>query len=246
MIIALLSAVHGASYHDSLRRRPWLRSLALDHSDYAVHVVLAALAGALVLWLTLPAEELTLLVEEGGPIERPTAWFYLLAALAAWYLRTPTDDPRTTIALSGVLAAFGVRELDLHKAWEGTSMLRASFFGGDAPLDVKLLMLLVLLLLARWGGYLLLRHAAGVVRGVARREPVATSVAVFVVTLLLATVLDRSASVLGERFDVHLGASVEVLLRGLEEVAELVLPLIALLAMCQHRYLRPLAAPAAA
>lgn len=246
MIIALLSAGHGLSYHDALKKRPWLRSLALDDPGIAVHVLAAALAGALVLWLTLPAEELSMLVEEGGPIERPTVWLYLLAALAAWYLRSPTDDPRTTLAVSGLLLAFGARELDLHKAWDGASMLRVSFFSGDAPLDVKLVMLLVVLLLARWAGHLLLRHAPRVLRGAAQRDPAATSVVVFLAALVLVSVLDRSASVLAQRFDVHVGASVGTLLRALEEVAELVLPLIALLAMCQRKYLRPLDVPSTA
>lgn len=246
MIIGLLSAVHGLSYHDALKKRPWLRSLALDDPGIAVHVLLAALCGALVLWLALPPEELSALVEEGGPIERPTVWLYLLAALAAWYLRSPADDPRTTLAVSGLLLAFGARELDLHKAWDGASMLRTSFFAGDAPLDVKLTMLLVALLLARCAGHLLLRHARSVVRGTAGRDPVATSVAVFVAALVLASLLDRSASVLAQRFDVQVGASVDALLRALEEVVELVLPLLALLAMCQRKYLRPLVAPSAA
>lgn len=246
MIIGLLSAAHGLSYHDALRKRPWLRELALDDPGIAVHVLLAALAGALVLWLVLPHDQVSALVEEGGPIEQPTVWLYVLAALAAWYLHSPSDDARTTLAVSGLLLAFGARELDLHKAWNGASMLRASFFGGEAPLDVKLAALFVLLLVARWAGYLLLRHALRIFRGVARRDPVATSVAVFLAALMLATLLDRSASVLAVRFDVQVGESVEVLLRTLEEVVELALPLIALLALCQRKYLRPLAAPVAA
>jgi len=143
-------------------------------------------------------------------------------------------------------AAHGLSYHDALKKRPWLRMLRASFFGGDAPLDMKLAVLLVLLLLVRWAGYLLLRHALRMVRGVAQRDPVATSAAVSLAALVLATLLDRSASVLAVRFDMQVGASVDVLFRTLEEVAELALPLIALLALCQRKYLRPLAAPAAA
>jgi len=246
VIIGLLSAVHRLDYHDALRKRPWLRYLALDDPGLALHVMGAALTFALLLWWTVPPDRVSMLVEEGGFIERPTDWLYLLAALAAWYLRCPDDDPHTTRAVSGLMLLFGAREMDLHKIWDGSSMLRTNFFTGDAPLDVKLAVLAVMLLALRWAGYLVLRHGMRMVRGFLRREPVATSVVVFSVVLVLSQVLDRSASVLSEHFDVHLSTSVQALLRALEELAELALPLVAMVAMCQSRYLRPAEVPAMA
>lgn len=246
MIVPLLSAGYGARYDTTVKQAPWLRYLQLDDAHSAVHLVVATFGVGFLLWWTVPTEALSALVEEAGPIEQPTVLLYLSAALAAWYLLPARSHPRCTLAVSAMLVAFGAREMDLHKAWDGISMLRVSFYTGDAPLDVKLAAAGLVVWLLREAGRLLLRYGARVAHGALCGDSASISIVVFLVTLVVATVLDRTADVLGRHFDLHLTASVEVLLRTLEELTELALPAIALLAMLQFKYLpRPVPAVSA-
>ncbi|HUG21892.1 hypothetical protein [Piscinibacter sp.] len=202
---------------------------------YALSLVCAALALALGLWMWLPLPEAAEAVSEGSMIELATEVLYFVAAVSVWLLRRPGLDVRSSMALCVVLVAFGAREMDLHKHWTGVSMLKLSFFLGDAPLEQKLVSLFVVAVVALAAAHLLRTHAKPTFVSLRRGHSVALTVAIFIVTLLVAKTLDRSASVLHEDFGIELEGSVIVLVQAFEEALELALPMLVMLGLLQHR-----------
>jgi hypothetical protein len=208
--------------------RPWA----------ALMLPLAALVLATLLWAGLALPTLQSLISEEGIIERPTQWLFFLAGVLALLWRRPDAAWSDSIALALLMFAFGAREMDLHKALTGTSVLRVSFYFSAAPLVQKLLAFSAVALAAGAMAWLLLRHTARIVAGVRGADPACVSVAVFVVALVGIKLLDRSVGVLTEDFGIAVSSELAALVVAIEEVDEFVLPLIALLAMWQHRRLR--------
>jgi hypothetical protein len=198
-------------------------------------VVGACVLSALLTWLALPPAEVEGWMGETGPVERVTAASYALCAVAAWFLRARGDDWRSTLALSTVMAAFCVRELDWHKAFTGTSVLRVSWYAGPASPQAKVIAALVLTAVLGALAWLALRHARGLWRGWQRREPAAVTVVAFLAVLVLAKTLDRSVGILVD--DLHIGVPLhwKALRTALEEWLELALSLLLLLGLVQHR-----------
>lgn len=197
-------------------------------------LVFGLLAGA-ALGLSFPPEKVIDMMGEEGAVENLTALGFLLVAPGVWVLRRAGDPPQTLAALSVVFLAFFARELDWHKVWTGTSMLRVSYYLGPAPVQHKLVALLVLAAFALAVGLLFVRHARAWWRGLRAQEAVAISVAVFLITILLAKGLDRSYSILTEDFGLAVPMWGKAVVNAIEECLELTLTLIALLALWQNR-----------
>lgn len=176
---------------------------------------------------------------ETGSVERLTAACYAACALLIWLLRDRRDDLRSTAAMSALMLAFSARELDWHKAFTGTSVLRLSWYAGPASVGAKVLAASVLLMVLAALAWLMHRHARSVWRGWQRDEPVAVTVVVFLVVLTVAKTLDRSVSLLV--FDAGIAVPLQwVALRSaLEEWLELALSMLVVLALLQQRASRP-------
>lgn len=199
-------------------------------------LVAACVLAGLLTWLAWPPRTVVEWMSESGPVERLTAAAYALCALAVWLARCPADDWRSTLALSVLMAGFCMRELDWHKAFTDTTVLRLSWYWGPAAAGTKLLAGSVVAVVAAALAWLLWRHARSVVRAAwQRREPAALTVLVFVLVLVLAKTLDRSVSILEEDFGVHVPATLGALRSSLEEWMELALALLVLLGLAQHR-----------
>ncbi len=179
--------------------------------------------------------EVMAIMSETGWVERSTAAAWFLLAPLVWLLRRRGDPPATSAALSVMFLAFGARELDWHKAFTGTTVLRVSWYFGPAPLQHKLAALAVLSVVSLAMLRLLLAHARAWWRALRGGDTVAVSIAAFVVTLVVSKLLDRSYNVLNEDFHMGLSMSTKVVVSALEETLELTLALIALLALWQHR-----------
>ncbi|TCP07563.1 hypothetical protein [Caldimonas thermodepolymerans] len=193
---------------------------------------------ALLVWALLPAEQVMALVIEGGPIEMPSALLYFAAAIALWFMRRRSMPVALALALTVMFCAFGARELDLHKAWSGASVLKVSYYlRPTVPLQHKLVALAVLLPVIASGFYLLLRWAKPVWQGLRARHPVAVTVVVFFATMAVAKVVDRSQNVLLEDYGIAFTASQEALRASVEEFLELGLGVLAFLGLWQHRRL---------
>lgn len=207
----------------------------MPHRFYAVGFPLVAVFAGLVISFAFTPQRVIELMGEEGAVERVTAGFFLLLAPLVWLLRRRGDPPATLAALSTVFLAFGARELDWHKIWTGTSVLRVSYFTGPAPMQHKLIALAVLAVFVLALGRLVLRHAPPLLHALRQGEAVAVSVAVFIATLVLAKALDRSYSVLTEDFGLPLSISAQAAVNAIEECLELALGAIALLALWQNR-----------
>lgn len=200
-------------------------------------IVAACVAVALLLWLLLPAATVLALMDEHGPVESLTALTYALCAAAVWVERDRAA-PAAAAAVALLLLGFTARELDLHKLYDGSSVLRLSWFFGAAPAGVKLAAAAVLLLFGGALVWLLRRHARAVWQGWRRRVPLATTVVLFVVTAAAAKLVDRTGSVLPQTFGIVLSPSQSALRFALEESLELALSALVVLALVQQRAAR--------
>jgi hypothetical protein len=198
-------------------------------------VVLGCALAALLTWLALPPASVESWMGESGPVERITAATYALCAAALVLLRRPGDDWRTSLALCTVMLCFCMRELDWHKGFTGTSVLRLSWYAGPAPLPDKVVAAVVVLSFAASLAWLVMRNARAWWRGLRERKAVAVTTLMFILTLLLAKSLDRSVSILETDLGVHVALKWKALRTAFEEWLELGLSLLLLLGLAQHR-----------
>jgi hypothetical protein len=115
------------------------------------------------------------------------------------------------------------------------SALKVSFYLGSAPLQQKLGGLAVLLPVVLAFAYLGLRHGGAVLQGLRRRDPVAVTVAVFLITIVLSKLIDRSENVLLEDYGYRFEEWMSGLRAALEESLELCLPVLVWVGVLQRR-----------
>jgi hypothetical protein len=175
-------------------------------------------------------------MEEGGTIEAVTVQLYFVAAIAAvsmaWF---GLAKPSSASALAVVMIALAGREMDWHISFTGTSMLRVSYYYGQAPVLTKLASLAVLAMFIGSALLLLARHGRALLRALARRSAAAVTAVTVLVLLAVTKLVDRSVSVLAEVFGVHTGEAVRALQLAVEEPLELGLPMLVLVGLCQVR-----------
>jgi hypothetical protein len=201
-------------------------------------IVAATALAALATWLLLPARLVLDLMGETGPVESLTAAAYVLCAVAIAWAHQPGDDRRDVLALCVVMLAFGARELDWHKAFTGASVLKLSWYAGNAPLAVKASAAAIVLVVAAAVVWLAMRHTRPLWAGLRRRAPLAVTVLAFMVTLGVAKTLDRSVAILAEDFGVPVSLPWRALRSALEEWLELALSMLTLLGLAQRRWAR--------
>ncbi|MBG6078932.1 hypothetical protein [Rubrivivax gelatinosus] len=202
----------------------------------AVWWPLAATVAAILFWLLLSPENLRWLKAENGPIEGTNAALYFVCALV--FLLSRRIEPLTRLALAVLFCGFGAREMDWHKAFTGKSVLKVSYYLGDAPWQQRLVALAAVAAVALALLTLLLRQAGPLLHYWQRRDPVATSVVVFAVTMAVSKVIDRIENLLAESWGIVFSPETGLLIGSLEETIELSLPLIALVAWLQFRAMR--------
>ena len=190
------------------------------------------------IWVAGEPRSVETLMGETGPVERLTTVSYFLCAMFAGAARAQDPDRRTTLALVIVMVAFALRELDWHKAYTGTSVLRLSWYAGPAAWTTKLAAVAALAPVAASMAWLVWRHAVPTWRDWRAARPVATTVVVFFATLALAKTLDRMVSILSFDLGVHVPLYWVALRSSLEECLELGLSLLLLLGLAQYRAAR--------
>lgn len=212
-----------------------LRGAALHSAQAAWWVVFACGMAALATWLALPPETVERVMGETGPVEQLTAATYAVCAIAVWWARRRDDDLRSVTAASIVMLAFCARELDWHRSFTGTSVLRLSWYAGPATPAAKLVAAAAVLLFAAALLWLVARHARSVWQGWRERRPMAVTLLAFVATLVLAKTLDRSVGILVDDFGVDVPLVWKALRTAFEEWFELGLSMLVMLALWQHR-----------
>lgn len=205
-------------------------------SPFAAFWVVAFCAlAALATWLAFPPADVERIMGETGPVERLTAATYALCALAIWWARGRADDLRSVAASSVVMLAFCMRELDWHRHFTGTSVLRLSWYAGPAGVGAKLVAACVLLAVLAALAWLVTRHGREVWQGWRDRRPMAVTLAMFLATLVLAKTLDRSVGILVGDYGVDVPLVWKALRTAFEEWFELGLSMLVMLALFQHR-----------
>jgi hypothetical protein len=208
-------------------------------SAFAAPWVVAGCAlAALVTWLAVAPSDVERTMGETGPVEILTAATYALCAAAIWWARERTDDLRSVAASSVVMLAFCLRELDWHRQFTGTSVLRLSWYAGPTGVGAKIAASSVLLVVITALGWLVLRHAREVWQGWHERRPMAITLVVFLATLVLAKTLDRSVGILVGDYGVDVPLAWKALRTAFEEWFELALSMLVMLALVQHRWAR--------
>lgn len=200
--------------------------------------MVACMAVGGLIWVAGEPRSVETLMGENGPVERLTTVSYFLCAMFAAAARAQDPDRSTTLALVIVMVAFALRELDWHKAYTGTSVLRLSWYAGPAAWTTKLAAVAALAPVAASMAWLVWRHAVPTWRGWRAARPVATTVVVFFATLALAKTLDRMVSILSFDLGVHVPLYWVALRSSVEECLELGLSLLLLLGLAQYRAAR--------
>jgi hypothetical protein len=201
----------------------------------ALWVVAGCALAALATWLAFAPADVERIMGETGPVEILTAAPYARGAAAMGWARGPTDDLRSVAASSVVMLAFCLRELDWHKQFTGTSVLRLSWYAGPASTGAKLAAASALLVVLAALGWLVLRHAREVLQGWRERRPMAITLVAFIATLVLAKTLDRSVGILVGDYGVDVPLVWKALRTAFEEWFELGLSMLVMLALVQHR-----------
>lgn len=195
---------------------------------------------AVLLWVSLPSADIARLTSEGGPVERTSQWLYFVMAAVFAFGARLSASAKTRAALVVLMLAFGAREMDLHRYWTGKSVLKVSFYLGSAPAHQKVVALALLAAVALALVTLLRRHGVEVWRGFRVGRPVSTTVVIFIVTMVITKILDRSVNTLAEDFGVLTPPSIRMLVSTLEEIMELSPPMVAAIGWWQASRSRPL------
>ena len=207
---------------------------------FVLTILIAAAIGALTPSV-FPEE----LFSEGGPIEELTLGFYLIGIIAV--LMTPTHAVGRVdkLATCILLAAFAAREMDLHSALFGTSILKARFYNRDGTASQIAIALMILLPIFASIGWLAVKHGRQWLRALRERQPAAITFLIFMIALVVAKLSDRAPDTLAGW---HLAVSMTVrhIMQGIEESLEMFLPIFIAIAVWQAaRYAMPRMAPQA-
>lgn len=208
---------------------------------YLVFSIPAAAAMlALGLWLALPAPTVTAMMFEAGWVETVTLFAYAAAIVAVGLTLLIRGDRFARAAILLLLVALGAREMDLHMALTGTSVLRVSYYLRGAFSPEKGLALAAVALVLACVGYLLRHYAALFWRGVRTGHPIAWALLAFLAALAVAKVLDRCVTILRNDFGVAVTPSAAALVLAMEEMLELSLPVLVVFAAVHYlRAARP-------
>jgi membrane-associated phospholipid phosphatase len=217
-----------------LRPLRLMASRALMHGHAGVGALVAC--AALAFWIGLRTPDLfpMQLMQENGPVENGTVVLYLLAIGCVWASPRRLLTRPDKVALATVLLAFVVREAELHEAWLDMGLPSMHVAGVSAAL-------LPVALSACW---LAARcHAGWRISGISGmtahwRVPALTAF-LFALATVLAQTLDQAPGALVEWGVVErVPSAAATVMRSVEEMLELLLPALAILALMQGRWAR--------
>lgn len=181
----------------------------------------------------LPWETSLQFMSEGGPIENATVVFYYIALLVLWTC-APRAVPRSSLAaISIVLIACAARELDLHIALFGLSILKANFYRKFATGTQIFIALLIILPVLFSVGFLVVHHGRWLLNGTRCRIPTAVTILSIFVLLVVVKILDRSLGMVQELSGYAPPLPLRVLQLSLEEPLEMVPPMLVIIAITQ-------------
>lgn len=207
--------------------------LPFDDWTFSLRLIAAVAAVGAINVLLLPWETSDALVREGGLIEIATVLFYYLALMVIW-LGTPDLDRVSRVAISLLLLACVAREMDLHSALFGVSILKSNFYRHYAtPAQIAGALAIIFPVLLSIG-FLLKRHGRWLLDGVRRRRPVQVTIFSIMLTLVVAKLLDRLLAFAAPFGGEGARLVARAIQLPLEEPLESLLPLLVIVAVVQH------------
>jgi hypothetical protein len=204
----------------------WLGSARLP-----VYFAVAVALCAAVIGLATPGFIPAAFLEENGPVETATIYFYLAAAACVLLMRLPSASIADKAALGIVLLACAAREADLHKELFGISILKSRFFLQATPWQMAVALSILLPIVAAVA-FLIVRHRASWRVRPSRWTPAVTAAATFFALMVASKIFDRTPDSFPGMSTVFL-----FLLQSEEEVLEMALPQVVLLATFQAAWL---------
>lgn len=159
-------------------------------------------------------------------------WFMLAIVLLA--LALAGIDRRLSVPSGIIVLAFGMRELDWHKAFTADSILKSNYYlDPPAPLLEKAISATVVLGLLSLLGYLVVTFAFPLLRALRRYDVGAVTLLNGVSLLIFSKLVDRSVAVASDDWGWLLPAWAGHLQRAVEEPLEFFLPIFFALALWQ-------------
>ena len=203
------------------------RTAWLGNPRLPVYFAVAVACCAVAIGLAMPGFIPASLIEENGPVETATIYFYLAAVACVLLLRLPSASIADKAALSVVLLACAAREADLHKELFGISILKSRFFLQAPPWQVAVALSILLPIVAS-AVFLIVRHRARWQVRPSRWTPAVIAAATFLGVMVAAKIFDRAPDSIPGMSSVFVH-----LLQSEEELLEMALPLVVMLATVQ-------------
>lgn len=205
---------------------------------FSPYLVILTCICAFFSWLFLTSEAMLDFVAEFGIVENATVAIYIIAAIFIWF---PTVINKSTLATrvssTIIVLAMAMREADLHKYINGTSMFKLSFWLGDYPIQNKIVSAIIILPIAISLLFLVLKYYKVFFKGFIARNVSAVTLMTFILTAIVSKIIDRSLDVLKD----ILGVSTSVfplwlsaLQNAFEEYLELLLPVLIIVFVIQY------------
>lgn len=207
--------------------------LPIDDWTFSLRFIGAVAALGLINSVLLPWETSLELMGESGLVENLTVAVYYFAVLVLWTCAPPALPRSSCIAISIVLLASAARELDLHIALYGMSILKANFYRKFATGSQVTVALLIIFPVVLSIGFLLMRHGRWLMNGARRRIPTAVTTLSIFVLLPLVKILDRSLGIVQELSGHAPPLPLRAMQLSVEEPLEMVLGLLVIIAIAQ-------------
>ena len=213
---------------------------SIYHWSFSIRFIIVVGILSVVNTLLFPWEATLEWMIEGGIVENATIFMYYLALASLWLFPPRALTRMAIAAISLLLIAAAARELDLHKAMFGMSILKTNFYRGYASGTQIAAALLILLPIFAAMIYLALSYGRRLMKSVKVRDPAAVTVATTFVFLVLLKIFDSFIGFIGGQ----LGKPGEIwgyttpgglITMALEESLELALPLLVVIAVIQAR-----------
>lgn len=194
-------------------------------------LALAAIVLTLAIGVWFPVELLTHTMREGGPIENATAVLYVVAAGAVFLVQHPAFGGLAKSASAFVLACCIAREVSVRR-W----LLDAPFgpyccTAGQTRIIIGVL--LVVLVIA--GVWLAVRYTRTLLSAFTHRAPAAIAIVTMFTCAALSQIFDRLPKITLALFGYVASMRGRALALSLEEVLEMMLPALVVLAVLQTR-----------
>jgi len=202
-----------------------------------LYVTLAAAAIAIVVGLLVPQVIPLQFLQESGFVERSTVWVYA-AAIVCVLVCHGRAAPLEAVSASLLLLAMAMREMDLHSALFGISILKSRFYI-DAPWWQIAVALAILLPIVAAGVWLTKRHLRRWLAPLSRWNAPMVTLAMLIGAMVFAKIADRTPASLAEwGVQEYVPQALLHVLLSLEEILEWTLPALAIVAALQLRRLR--------